>query len=423
MAGLGAASFDLSCSADIVGLHARYTKILGLEISRQPRQRQPVEKIADYHAYPLGAIENIYNSYYRNWTFRFTGAGNNSRQMTIRWTIHDPKCSDSGIYRCLVKYKNETGVATLIGQQNLTARATVRNVRTLVTPYRRKYEYQKMDLVSVTCSFDFEKENRDVNYKIFVKFENDTEIEIANVTLRAPGKVELLETKNPTRLTDLHYVRVGRPVVINCSADSVGFPYNQRLVDRLVILRLLVGDTRNETQVIARYALSPYHENIWFTTFGGQRKWDFLFVEHKNFKKEGNPSPLAILWSMKDPKMEDAGLYECRVVYTRMGVQQNLRGQQYIDPRGEVRKPRVTVTPETWNGVYVEGELLQLTCTVVGPPYLRLMWRHGLSDSGRFESYRKPEDISVEYPYPVPNDDTGSMRYRNTLSLKVQEKV
>ncbi|KAK3733656.1 hypothetical protein RRG08_003989 [Elysia crispata] len=187
--GKSAPPLDINCNADAVGLPSNFKEVVGLQLSKKLPGSTKIKKFVDYFPYhPLGVVKFTRHAMGRDFFYEFTGALNDSksqsktRALSVKWTISQPSCMDSGVYFCNVTYVHSNILETRSGQQTirstrvnatakqcfgkiiegdfgtsfhqeqLGAKANMSNVILEVTPKLLDYEFIENDVVIFFCT-------------------------------------------------------------------------------------------------------------------------------------------------------------------------------------------------------------------------------------------------------------------------------
>ncbi|KAK3735655.1 hypothetical protein RRG08_015659 [Elysia crispata] len=150
------------------------------------------------------------------------------------------------------------------------------------------------------------------------------------------------------------------------------------------------------------------------------RDWTFDVKEPSNPTASTRDSN--IKWTMKDATCADAAMYECKVDYNGDAPLQTLFGHQNVSARAAVKNLFVTVFPRKANYRYSENYNVIMTCSVEGPPGLKIVWRSGYPNSGFFQDYSVATDIVEEEFSLVTSDTCPALQYRSTLSIMLRNE-
>ncbi|KAK3769036.1 hypothetical protein RRG08_025555 [Elysia crispata] len=147
---------EFNCNADVVQVPSQFIQINGLTISRQLHGSTEMVVVAIYTFGNFGKQEGK-NPNSRDWTFDFKEPLNptvSTRDSNIKWTMKDATCADAAMYECKVGYNGDAPLLTLLGHQNVSARAAVRNLFVTIDPQNANFRYSENDNVTMACTVE-----------------------------------------------------------------------------------------------------------------------------------------------------------------------------------------------------------------------------------------------------------------------------
>ncbi|GFS17339.1 hypothetical protein ElyMa_001495000, partial [Elysia marginata] len=170
------------------------------------------------------------------------------------------------------------------------------------------------------------------------------------------------DTEPPPRMLSEPYIdRPGAksPIVITCGTDVAGLPSQILNVENLTISRVLDSHRNKTREKIAIIDASDPKNDIKNIPEG--RDWEIKF--DLNTRHPVKKYIVSVIWTMRDAKMEDAGMYECEIC-TYGPDMCTLANPERLRFRAELQDMRLDVEPKRESNEYLEDDVIIITCKV-----------------------------------------------------------